>query len=231
LTPLFRDVFDAPGDTAVRRVLQLREHETVGERFIATSAAFERAERSLILIRFNAPVDPATATVAANYTLSPVAERESPIESATVDPNDPAVVRLTVASWYPIGPFGNNYAVTVRNVRSVDGRVVSESVVGFSIVGDEAFSSLRAFPQPFSVERDERLVIGGLPRSAVVEVRTSHGALVRVLIESEGSGAVVWDGRFEDGRVVPTGIYIYTASVTRGDEVTRSEVRKIAVVP
>jgi hypothetical protein len=242
LTSLFRDRYDAPGDTTAVVGVRLPEQEQPGERFIATRAAFDDAgiDRTII-IQFNAPVDRASGERRENYTLrpylTPPPEQEidpdtNAIVEARVDPTDPTRVILTLSRSYPIGALGHNYTVTVRNVVASDGRPINggtESVVGLTFEAP-GFDELRVYPQPFSISFDGTVVFAGLPRDARVRISTQSGARVRELRESEHNGGVVWDGRDDGGRVVPSGIYLYRV-VARIDGVeSESEVKKIAVV-
>ncbi|MBC8145755.1 MAG: hypothetical protein H7X80_09215, partial [bacterium] len=238
---LFRDAFDSPGDTSTSVGARLPLDEPIDTRFIATRAEPVRDPSLRIVIEFNEPVDDATASDPANYTLRPIAETmtreidvaDSVVVSVVVDPNNARRVFLTIHPSYPIGALGNNYTVTVRNVRSRVGRVINngtESVVGFVIEGTD-LSALRVFPQPFSISRDGTVTFAGLPRDATVRVLDRNGRMIRTLRETEHNGGVDWDGRDESGSNVPSGIYLYSVSILNGAQTAWSEPHKIAVVP
>ena len=70
---------------------------------------------------------------------------------------------------------------------------------------------VRIYPSPFIIPSTSDLVIEGLADNAEVKILDINGDLVRNL--SSGSSEIsgrqgLWDGRDEDGRIVPSGIYI-----------------------
>lgn len=225
---MYRDFFDSPADTSHSVRFVMMDAEPVGELFIATRAAFARPDR--IIIEFNAPVDPVTATNVANYVLSP----GGTIGSAQVDPADPSRVILTLSGSYPVGPLGRVYTVTITNVLATDGRLINDgagSVVGFTISADN-LADVFVYPHPFSISRDVTATFAGLTRAARVTIFTQSGTLIRTLDAREGNGGVQWNGADNNGRPVPTGIYLYSVTGSTPDGTTfESELRKIAVVP
>lgn len=239
LTRLFRDAFGSPPDTSVSVGIRLPVGERIDERFIATMAVPIRDSDLRIVVTFNAAVDVASASDERNYVLRPIDTFEgidadsAGFTSAQVDPTDSRRVILTVRPGYPIGALGRNYTVTIRNVRSADGRSINngtESVVGFVIEGI-GFEELRVYPHPFSISLDEHVIFAGLPRDASVQIMDRNGGAIRLLRETEHNGGVAWDGRDESGTSVASGIYIYRVTIGKGTEAEESELGKIAVVP
>ena len=69
-------------------------------------------------------------------------------------------------------------------------------------------------PSPFSIERDTatriRYELDG-PRSLRVEIYDAHGRPIRTVTKARrtaAQGELLWDGRDDDGRRVPVGIYV-----------------------
>lgn len=225
---MYRDFFDSPADTSHSVRLVMKDSEPLGERFIATRAAFAQPDR--IIIEFNVPVDPVTAANVANYVLSP----GGAIGSAQVDPADPRRVILTLSGSYPVGPLGRVYTVTITNVQATDGRLINDgagSVVGFTIsAGDLA--GVFVYPHPFSISRDVMATFAGLTRAARVTIFTQSGTPIRTLEAREGNGGAQWNGADDNGRPVPSGVYLYSVTGSTPDgTIFESELRKIAVVP
>ncbi len=228
-TPLFRDYYDSPADSAAPqfRVVMPRDEEP-GERFIAVRARPLPADT--IAIEFNAPVDPATALLTANYRLSPGGE----IASIMIDPGDASRVLLILRGGFPIGPLGRSYTITVTGVAAADGRPINGgagSVVGFTIEAND-LAGVFLYPQPFSISRDRAVTFAGLTRAARITIFTQSGTEVRTFVVSEGNGGGEWNGEDERGERLPPGIYLYTVSGTSADGAAyESEPGKIAILP
>lgn len=227
-TWLFRDLLGSPADTTVGMQVVMPPRDPLGERFIATRAFI--AGHDTIAIDFSHAVDSATAVQIANYTLAP----QGTLRAVVPDPERSDRIYLIVGDDYPLGPYGHDYTITVRQVRSSDGREVNDgagSVVGFTLAADD-FSKVFVYPHPFSISRDGSVTFAGLPKSATVRIYTRTGALIDSVQSLEGNGGASWNARDQQGRLVPTGIYFYDVSgiAIDGDRVT-SGLKKIAVVP
>lgn len=85
---------------------------------------------------------------------------------------------------------------------------------------------LRISPQPFHPESDEVAMIDGLTAENILKIITVSGNLVRNLT-TPGGKVAFWDGRDEDGALVPSGVYFVIASTAEGSNVS---VGKIAVL-
>lgn len=226
-TGLFRDYYESPADTSVAIAVAMPpRHDSAV--FIATRAA--PLEGRTIAVEFSAPVDPASATDPANYMLDPDGE----IVSLAIDPEDPRSVLMVVEDSYPLGPYGYEYLITIRNVGSTDGRAITTgagSVVGFTISADD-LEGVFVYPHPFSLSMDREVTFAGLTPLATIRVYTQAGALLREIGATSGDGGMAWDGTDARGRIVPTGIYLYSVVARSPDGAEReSRLRKIAVVP
>lgn len=227
-TVYFRDRYDAPADTASS--INVVMPEKVEERsFAAVHAAPESAGKR-VGIDFNADVDPVSGLDPANYSIDP----PGTVIDVQADPDNSRRIIITLNDEYPLGPFGYEYLVTVRNVSSVDGQPISTgagSVVGFTISATE-LDDLFVYPHPFSVERDGLVTFAGLPQGVLIRIYTASGSILRELESTLGDGGLTWDGTDAAGRVVPGGIYLYSVVlVTPEGEERESRLRKIAVLP
>lgn len=99
--------------------------------------------------------------------------------------------------------------------------VWSSDVFGFYVRPDvgveeiskkpDAFSLDQNYPNPFNASTEIRyeLPVSGHVTVAIYDIK---GRLVRVLVqgvEEAGSHSIVWDGKDESGKDVPSGIYVY----------------------
>ena len=108
----------------------------------------------------------------------------------------------------------------------VNGDAFIATLKGISILRTEYAKSLltlekvRTYPSPFIIPASTDLVIDGLADNAEVKILDINGDLVRnlssesrevggktIIGEIRGSQGL-WDGRDDDGRIVPSGIYI-----------------------
>jgi len=227
LSGSFRDLWGTPADTSVLVRVAMPEMESPGARFVATSAS--PASMTTIVVVLNAAVD-STSIAAASIKVQP----DRSIAAIHPSASDPRQLILELDPSRPLGPYGEPYVVTLAGIRDTFGRSLNNgagSTVGFTITADD-LSTVRIFPQPYSLSRDVTVTLGGLTRSATVHILSQSGAPVRDLTTDEGNGGVQWDGRDNHGQAVMPGIYLYV--VTGSDGITaveQSPTGKIAVIP
>ena len=73
-------------------------------------------------------------------------------------------------------------------------------------------NAISAGPSPFILDGQTRFTIKNLVFGANVKILNINGRLVKLLSESNGSiegGRATWDGRDENDRNVPSGVYLY----------------------
>ncbi len=95
-----------------------------------------------------------------------------------------------------------------------------------SLTPNESFSNLRCYPQPFTPEQHDYVVVEGLAGESSVHIASIDGTVVRVL-DAGDSQKVVWDGTNQRGELVPTGVYYIGVGSETQDS---SSVLKLAVV-
>jgi hypothetical protein len=157
-----------------------------------------------IVLEFNRPVLETSATDIANYRLSEPLTLER-IEMVAGTDNQ---VRLYLGEGM-IGALGRRFSVEATGVQSADGERLQPSLgdaAGF-VVAAKNLEKVFAYPNPFVYGRDPMLTFAGLTAEASVKVVDLEGRLLRTLTEIDGDGGVDWDGRDQQGRVLPSGIY------------------------
>ncbi|MGH7595459.1 MAG: S8 family serine peptidase [bacterium] len=190
------------------------------QRFYIVSAALESPQQ--ILVRFNLPVEVASATSTANYRLKTLGSKtpsEMALASAVVVTGDSTAVRLTLAKGV-LGPFGRNHLIEIIGVRSASGiplRPGEGDAVGFSMPSAN-LDNVRIYPNPFLADRHPMLTIGGLTEQAVVKIIDVEGRVLATLEESDGNGGVDWNTRDASGRLAPSGVYL--CYITSGAQTT-----------
>jgi flagellar hook assembly protein FlgD len=89
-----------------------------------------------------------------------------------------------------------------------------------------AFEKLVLSPNPYVVPNQAPLTVDGLVENSSIKILSVDGRLIRALT-TPGGRIGFWDGRDENGRDVPSGIYLVIAYSEDGSEVTTG---KVAVV-
>jgi subtilisin family serine protease len=212
------DVDRVPMDTTRNRATFLVAAES--PRFYVVSAALESPRQ--ILVRFNLPVETASATSTANYrlkTLGSTAQNGLALASALVVTGDSTAVRLTLAKGV-LGPYGRNQLIEITGVRSASGiplRPGEGDAVGFAMPSAN-LDRVRIYPNPFLADRHPMLTIGGLTEQAVIKIIDVEGRVLATLEETDGNGGVDWDTRDAGGRLVPSGVYL--CYITSGAQTT-----------
>jgi hypothetical protein len=93
-------------------------------------------------------------------------------------------------------------------------------------VQNDLASPVQCYPNPFN---DQTVIRFQVPETSGVRLRIydSLGREVVSLIEEEklqGMHQIPWNGRDEEGRIVPSGVYFYRLSTSRGEH-TRKMVK------
>ena len=84
---------------------------------------------------------------------------------------------------------------------------------------------LRVYPNPFSYDRHNQIIIDELSRNTTIRILGADGTMVNT-IEAQG-GRVSWDGRDFNGRRLGTGVYFVIALDNDGSQ---KGIGKIAIV-
>ncbi len=175
-------------------------------------------QNGCIVVTFSLPYVDTTITSAAFRI---VANREQTRDTLTkwnviiarVEQVDSVTVRLIPAAATPIGRIGILYDVTaLSTIRSRNGQFLNSNYNSISIsTQPTTLESLFIYPNPARLDRNERIVIAGLPQDAKVMIYSTSGFSVKRLISEGASGSVIWDGTNEQGAEVASGIYFVVA--------------------
>jgi hypothetical protein len=189
-------------------------------RFYVVSATLESPRQ--ILVRFNLPVNAASAQQIANYRFKILGSSNGSsmaLAVAAVLPNDSTAVRLTLAKGI-LGPLGRNHLIEMSGVRSASGillRPGEGDAIGFAMPSDN-LDRVLIYPNPFLADRHAMLTIAGVTERAVVKIIDVEGRVLATLEETDGNGGVDWDTHDASGNRVPSGIYL--CYVTSGKQTT-----------
>ncbi len=220
---LVRNVFSlagAPVDTFANMVTF-----TVPENLTAPYlVSAELIEENQLRLEFSEAMESASVSNISNYEIEPNVE----ISLASSGAGDAKTVFLELASQSPIGPFGKEYFIRVKNVKSQAGVAIQFGLgdTAALIFTSQNLKHVFATPNPYRADRDDGSVtIAGLTAEAVVRILDTSGRLLRTLVETDGNGGIDWDLRDESGDPVSSGIYIFYVTST-----TQKATGKFAVV-
>ncbi|MBE0551193.1 MAG: VWA domain-containing protein [Ignavibacterium sp.] len=172
-------------------------------------------------VQYNYPVTLADSNVI-SYSFLPKVWAKQKIEYLLVqyyllDPNSPQaillkqqIIELSVAFGVisPFTSFGNPTDVEDEII------VFTENVQPYE------FRILGNYPNPFNPSTTIRFTIGmDIQSDVIVKIYNSLGELVRTIkyyVSEAGTYEVFWDGKFSDGKVAPSDVYIYTIDFGMG---------------
>ncbi|MBN8546186.1 MAG: S8 family serine peptidase [Ignavibacteria bacterium] len=179
--------------------------------------SFKILDNYTVSIRMNLDLDPATAGDVSNYSFSP----DNKVTSATVSPTDKKTVILSLKGSKPVGSLGREYTLTLKNIRSDagSGNLLINSNSGATIVLTATASSLEdiyTFPSPVDKSKHRSVTFANLPRYVDIIIFNLEGVRIAEFSENDGNGGVDWNLLDSDGREVPSGVYIYRATMTDG---------------
>ncbi|HUK62348.1 MAG TPA: Ig-like domain-containing protein, partial [Dongiaceae bacterium] len=169
-----------------------------------------------LVVSFDEPLSSNTATLIANYTVTPTGGVAIPVTGVVLAPSGRSVT-LTLASALSGGTV---YVVAVSGVTDVTGNPI---LPGTSF----SFTATLSAPPSARLTVSARTVVRGLSRQgevatieaagppnskAVLRVFDLRGRLVKVLFDSRlpanGRRTVTWDTRDESFEFVPAGLYV-----------------------
>ena len=122
--------------------------------------------------------------------------------------------RIVLQLASPLRPVGRSYGINITGLIDDEGLLV-EGALSFRYAASD-LSAAKPFPNPYRPLFGE-LTFAFLTPAAAVAVFDASGQLVRSLVERDGDGGVLWDGRNQAGQLVGSGIYLYR--ITDGKEV------------
>jgi hypothetical protein len=189
-------------------------------RFYVVSAQLESPRQ--ILIHFNLPVEANSVTQSENYRIK-ILGSTAPAGISFAPPevlaSDSTAIRLVLATGV-LGHLGRNYVIEISGVRSATGiplRPGEGDAIGFATASPN-LDRVLIYPNPFQADRHAQLTIAGLTQQAVVKILDVEGRVLTTLEETDGNGGLDWDTRDDNGRLVPSGVYL--CYITSGAKTT-----------
>ncbi|MCX6153344.1 MAG: S8 family serine peptidase [Candidatus Kapabacteria bacterium] len=182
-----------------------------------------------IALTYSEAVDKISAENIDNYTLAPkgtiVSIKQSLIDNATVE--------IGFQNDGQLGPYGEIYSLTVKNVKSITKLPITDgagSTVSF-VFSSTDINSGYLFPNPLIYSTAKNINFGDLPPRATIYILTQDGRLLRTISVNDGTGGCSWDGLDANGNQLNSGIYLFQVLRQNSDGSTDlSDFHKFAVV-
>ncbi len=162
-----------------------------------------------IAVRFSEPLESASASLPGNYSVEPDFE----VMAAELDSSVPGTVILSVQGNYPVGATGIQYIVIARNLRSIAGHHLDETIGHRAslLFTQTSLDRMYVYPNPFRQGTHEEITFANLTASVTIRIYSAGGRLIRQIQETGSDGGVRWNLRDNHGSLIPAGIYLYTA--------------------
>ncbi len=218
-----RDIWNSPFDTMTS--LNWTPTAVVIElKFFIVRWRFEGSSR--IHIEFSLPPDDNALTIS-NYTLSPFGK----IISASRDPLNDSAIYLELAPNTILTPIGRSFVLCIENITSHS--TLIESSTG-NCLGEtptaESLDHLFTYPSPVRAS-DETMTFAGLTAQAEISIYSPEMRFLKRITTLDRSGGVQWDMRDENGKALPSGVYIYhvTGKDDAGNSVKANESKFVII--
>ncbi len=159
-------------------------------------------------IKFNLPLDSASAMNKNNYSIEP----ENRIKTINFYRKDLSTVKITLENT--IGAIGINYVLHVKNIFSdkSTGKVKITGGAGSFVSLKEEIKDLSkvfVYPNPILLNKNNVLKFAKLPRNCEIEIFSINGEHIVRLENSTGTTSLKWNLRNENGNLISSGVYLY----------------------
>ncbi|OGU60895.1 MAG: hypothetical protein A2X64_11150 [Ignavibacteria bacterium GWF2_33_9] len=196
---------------------------------ILSLASLEIVSLNELLLAFSEDIDESSSELTGNYSINPLGDI---LDVQRIESNKVKIMLDNEIKNSNI--VGNTYSVTVLNVKAlsgnkmVDGRGNTLSFVLSKSNLDNAF----AFPNPFSLAKDEILKFGNLTKESKIEISDLNGKILKTIEDKSADGGVSWDLMDNTGQKLEIGIYFFRVEgITADGKEISTILKKFAIVP
>ncbi len=177
-------------------------------------------ERTIIL-NFNLAVDSAIASLKSNYSIEPALK----IESVFISKNNSSQVELVIKNQQK---SGCQFIITAQNIFSKSGIPIKKGQGSQTLfIFPRTFlSEVYTYPNPCRLGAGhESITFANLSQNETIKILTVSGKVIRTLKKTNNNIDIVWDLKNDKGKLVGSGIYVYSVSNSSG-----KQLGKLAVV-
>jgi hypothetical protein len=221
-----RDYYNSPiPDTTVEFNININKIPQT-EFFISN---FSINDNKTVNINFNLNIDTVSAISTSNYTVDPKITIRDIILSSK------SSIRLKFDA--PIINVGRQYNLNVKDVFSSheSGYLkISPGAGSFISLLDksESLKNLYVDPNPFKFEHDGDIItFANLTAKCELNIYDIRGKFVKKIVEEDSDGGISWNLQDESGKIISSGIYIYSVkSLDEFERVKEQKMGKFAIV-
>lgn len=220
-----RDFWNSPTNSGNLN-FEILDSITEKELFLTSLEIFSP---TLYKLSFSEPLEKNSCEIPTNYEINPwgkvLIASFNDSESVFLRLDDQIAKRNITGEWY---------SITARNILAESGHKMTNgpgNTLSFVLTKDK-LESVIAFPDPFSLSKDEFLRFGNLSKESTIQIMDLNGKELYRLSDKSGNGGISWDLKDFNGNKLQIGLYIFkvTGKNTKGEEILW-EMKKFAVIP
>ncbi|MCX6165765.1 MAG: T9SS type A sorting domain-containing protein, partial [Ignavibacteriae bacterium] len=162
-------------------------------------------------VEFNLNTDTVTCKNPGNYTFEPFGFKILSVEPDNANRN---IIYLNLSNNSYIGASGKNYLLKAYNIYSSTGVKLTDGAGGsFGLIfNKENLNDVFVYPNPHTKNsKQDFITFANLTRTTTIYIYDLTGRYLAKVEETNGNGGVEWNLKTNDGKDVPTGIYIFKA--------------------
>lgn len=187
------------------------------------------ASNTHLILKYSDFLDKLSAENKENYTLLP----RGKIDNISINELQEDEVEIILSGEEPLSALGKNYTITVRNVKSKEGKEITKgagSSLSF-VFFENDIENVFVYPNPIRISQKPQIYFANLTINSEIIIYSQDGNELIKLLETDNNGGVEWDGRDSQGNELKTGIYIYKArqKLLNGNYI-ESSYKKFAVI-
>ncbi len=160
--------------------------------------------RFLVAIEFSKPMKRSTILNSDNYLLSPLGF----VKEVSVEDSLCQKVHLRISSTAMAGALGKATYLQTRNLVSQSGESLESNQPWNLFVEPGCIDQILIYPQPVKPQHRE-LIFANVPENTEISVFNLNGKRVWYTKRRPQFGGIHWDLHDQNGKRVPSGIYIY----------------------
>jgi hypothetical protein len=222
-----RDAMNSPFDTTQRMKIytSFTIHLTP---FYIVRWTFEQSDAGLrIHVVFNGvPAD--NALDVSHYALSPYGS----LVRVTRDAKDSLALYIDVSSDVTLVGLGVPFVLCAKDITDIHGTEldpVEGNCAGVALA-EQNLDHVMVYPNPGKLS-DGSVMFARLTPQATIRIFSAGMHFIRQIATTEAQGGVAWDLRDDNGKLVPSGEYIYSISGKNADGIdVKSAVSKFVIV-
>jgi hypothetical protein len=222
-----RDIYNSPFDTIGNLAFTVSPNVTSDQFYIVTWTFETSDSGTRIHVVFNAP--PAdNALDVSHYTLTPYGTLVGVYRDAT----NANALYIDLASSTKFVALGVPFVLCVNGITDVQSTPLDTKegdCVGVSLT-EPTLDNVMVYPNP-AKQSDGQITFARLTAQADINIYTLNMRFIRHVSTTSQQGGAVWDMRDDNGKLVPSGMYLYYATGKNdAGDVVEGKAAKLVIV-